>query len=211
MNTGTRELVDCKVRVSPALARRIRKAALAEQEGQDVRGSLMIAAGCEPEELDGLRSQVEDLSKDLDDREYRLASLKVKADQFGADLSQARKLLGERDATVSSLSGELETAKGRIAALEETLTQSVETRGLPKEVVEKLCAMAHAVRGGDDPRSAFLAAAGYDRDAVDDAMSSIGPLKTANADLERMVTPLRAALGSGGIKAWFVRRILGLS
>ncbi|MCP5075614.1 MAG: hypothetical protein GY947_20280 [Rhodobacteraceae bacterium] len=210
MNTDTRALIDCNVRVSLALARRIRKAALAEEQGQDIRGSLMIAAGYGPEELDGLRSQVESLSKDINDREHRLASLKAKADKLSAGLSQARSQLGERDATVSNLSEELETAKGRIAALQETLTQSVEIPGQPKDVVEKFRAMTHAVHSGDDPPSAFLAAAGYDRDVVDDALSSIGPLRTANADLERTVTPLRAALGSGGMKAWFVRRILDL-
>lgn len=53
MNTDTRALIDINVRVSPTLARRIRKAALAEEQGQDIRGCLTIAAGYGPEELDG--------------------------------------------------------------------------------------------------------------------------------------------------------------
>ena len=52
MNVTPAELVDCRVSVSPALARRIRKAKQAEQSGQDVRGALMIAAGYEPNEID---------------------------------------------------------------------------------------------------------------------------------------------------------------
>ena len=59
MNDSTRELTDCHVRVTPALARRIRKAAFTEQDGRDARSALMIAAGRDPDAL----SSVERLTK----------------------------------------------------------------------------------------------------------------------------------------------------
>ncbi len=210
MNDSTHELVDCHVRVTPALARRIRKAAFSEQAGQDARSALMIAAGCEPDELESLRSQVNDLSGDLDKREQRLSTLQASADKSAADLSQVRKQLGERDDMIANLRREQEEAAARVSALAETLIQSVEVRDLPTDFVENVRNTIQAVRGGDDPRRAFLAAARYDRDAVDDALSSVERLTEANVDLERQVGPLNVALESGGIKAWIVRRVLGV-
>ncbi len=210
MNNSTHELVDCNVRVTPALARRIRKAAFAEQEGQDARSALMIAAGCDPDELDSLRAQVHDLSDDLDEREQRQVTLKATADKCTADLSQVRKQLGERDDMIADLLREQEEAAARVSALAETLIQSMEVRDLPTDFVDNVRTMIQAVRGGDDPRTAFLAAATYDRDAVDEALSSIERLTKANVDLERQVAPLNAALESGGFKAWIARRMLGV-
>ena len=210
MSDDTHELVACNVRVTPALTRRIRKAAIAEQEGQDARSALMIAAGYDPDEFDNLQTQVGDLTDDANAAEQRLASLKNKAERCAAELSQARNQLSERGKTVENLRKEQTLASGRIAAVEDTLRQSVELRDLPSEIAEAIRAVAHAVRGGGDPKSAFLAAANYDRAAVDDALSSIGRLKKINADFECGVAPLNATLEAGGVKAWIVRRALGL-
>ena len=208
MNDSTHELVDCHVRVTPALARRIRKAAFSEQEGQDARSALMIAAGYGPDEIGNLQSQVHDLSDDIEERERRLATLKATADKCAADLSQVQTQLGERDDTIANLRKELEEAAARISALAETLIQSVEVRDLPPEFVENVRITIRAVRDGEDPRTALLTAAKYDRNAVDDALSSVERLTKANVDLERQVAPLNSVLESGGFKAWAVRRIL---
>lgn len=210
MNNSTRELTDCHVRVTPALARRIRKAAFTEQEGQDARAALMIAAGCDPDELESLRSQVRDLSSDLDVSERRQATLKNTADKCDADLSQVRKQLGERDDTIANLRKEQKETAARVSALAETLIQSVEVRDLPKDFVDNVQTTIQAVRDGEDPRTALLAAAKYDRNAVDDALSSVERLMKANVDLECQVAPLNVVLKSGGFKAWIVRRILGV-
>jgi len=210
MNDSTRELTDCHVQVTPALARRIRKAAFTEQEGQDARSALMIAAGYEPDELESLRSQVHDLSGDLVEREQRLETLKATAGKCIADLSQVRKQLGERDDTIANLRKEQEETAARLSALAKTLIQSVEVRDLPKDFVDNVRTTIQAVRGGDDPRTAFLAAATYDRGEVDSALSSVERLTKANVDLERQVAPLNAVLKSGGFKAWVTRRILSV-
>ena len=83
-------------------------------------------------------------------------------------------------------------------------------RDLPTDFVYDVRTTIQAVRGGDDPRRAFLAAAKYDRDAVDDALLSVERLTKANEDLECQFAPLNAVLKSGGFKAWIVRRVLGV-
>ena len=210
MNDRIRELVICNVQVTSALARRIRKAAAAEQEGRDARSALMMAAGCDPDELDGLQAQVRSQSDDLDEIAQRLASVKATADERSADLSQVRKKLSERDETIANLRSEEKVAEGRITTLDESLKQSVGIGGLPTNIVDEIRAMVQAFRNGVDPRSAFLAAANYDRDAVDDALNSIDCLKTDKAELESRVAPLNATLVEGGVRAWIVRQILGL-
>lgn len=210
MNDGTRELVACNVLVTPALTRRIRKAAFAEHEGRDPRSALMIAAGYDPDEIVSLRARVHELTGDANESKQRLAAVKAKAEKCAADLSLARKHLSERDGTIEDLRRGEKMASERIAAVEDTLQQSVEIGGLPTEFADDIRSVLHAVRDGDDPRSAFLAAANYDRSTVDDALSSIDRFKTDIADLERRVAPLSATLEAGGVRGWVVRRMLGL-
>ena len=80
---------------------------------------------------------------------------------------------------------------------------------LPQLEAKQTCP-AGAVTSESEPRTAFLAAATYDRDAVGEAFSSIERLTKANVDLERQVAPLNAALESGGFKAWIARRMMGV-
>ncbi len=200
MNVPPTEMADCKVSVSPALARRIRKAELAEQSGQDARGALMIAAGYEPDEVDKIRSKMEDMSREIAASEQDQAITKATADQLVTDLGLARQKLGE-----------LGVANKRITALEETLAHSVKTGGLSDELVMKIGNLVEAIRGGDKPQLALLAAAGYDLNEVDKTMALIDTLKANNADLELTVTPLRKVLASKGIKSWIVQHIIGLS
>ena len=197
MNVTPAELVDCKVSVSPALARRIRKAKQAEQSGQDVRGALMIAAGFEPDEMDTLRSHLEDLSSNLVASEQDQAMTKTTVDRLTTDLAQSRKKSTETNKNLELLKA--------------TLSKSVETHGLPDKLTKDIANLIETIRGGDKPQTALLAAAGYNISDVDDAMSSIGTLKAKIADLELTVVPLRNVLALKGVKSWIIRRILTLS
>ena len=196
MNVTPAELVDCKVSVSPALARRIRKAKQAEQSGQDVRGALMIAAGFEPDEMDTLRSHLEDLSSNLVAREQDQAMTKTTVDRLTTDLAQSRKKSTETNKNLELLKA--------------TLSKSVKTHGLPDKLTKDIANLIETIRGGEKPQTALLAAAGYNIGDVDDAMSSIGTLKAKIADLELTVTPLRNVLALKGVKSWIIRRILNL-
>jgi|TARA_B110000263_G_scaffold176788_1_gene154526 uncharacterized protein YaaN involved in tellurite resistance len=197
MNVTPAELVDCKVSVSPALARRIRKAKQAEQSGQDVRGALMIAAGFEPDEMDTLRSHLEDLSSNLVASEQDQAMTKTTVDRLTTDLAQSRKKLTETNKNLELLKA--------------TLSHSLETHGLPDKLTKDIANLIETIRGGEKPQTALLAAAGYNIGDVDDAMSSIGTLKANIADLELTVAPLRSVLALKGVKSWIIRRMLSLS
>ena len=197
MNVTPAELVDCKVSVSPALARRIRKAKQAEQSGQDVRGALMIAAGFEPDEMDTLRSHLEDLSSNLVASEQDQAMTKTTVDRLTTDLAQSRKKLTETNKNLELLKA--------------TLSHSLETHGLPDKLTKDIANLIETIRGGEKPQTALLAAAGYNIGDVDDAMSSIGTLKANIADLELTVAPLRSVLALKGAKSWIIRRMLSLS
>ena len=210
MDDSTRELVACNVQATPALTRRIRKAVLAEQNGQDPHAALMVAAGHDPDELGDLRSRVIDLTSEARDNEQRLAAFTAKAEGYAIDLLEVRKQLGERDKALENLRRDQKLISERIATMEDRLRQSVNTKNLPPDIADNLRSISQAIRGGGDPRSAFLTAAKYDRAAVDDALSSVDGLKTVNANLERQVAPLNAALKIGGLKAWVVRQALGL-
>jgi chromosome segregation ATPase len=209
MNESTHELVACNVLASPALTRRIRKAAFAEQEGQDPRAALMIAAGYKPDEFNSLRTQVNHLTEDANESDHKLSSLKAKSEKCAADLSQTRKQLSEKDGIVGSLREEKKLASERITALEDTLRHAVDIHDLPSETTDDIRVLIDNIRSGIDPRSAFLTAADYDRRVVDDALSSVEPLKAVNAELERRAAPINATLDAGGVKAWIVRQALG--
>jgi len=197
MNVTPSELVDCKVSVSPALARRIRKAKQAEQSGQDARGALMMAAGYEPNEIDRLKSNLEDMSSALLASEQAQEMTKTTVDRLTTDLTQSRKKVTETNKNLE--------------LLKTTLSQSVETHGLPDKLTKNIVNLVEAIRGGEKPQTALLAAADYNIKDVDDAMSSIGPLKANITDLELSVAPLRSALASNSLKSWIIRRILSLS
>ena len=196
MNVTPAELVDCKVSVSPALARRIRKAKQAEQSGQNVRGALMIAAGFEPDEMDTLRSHLEDLSSNLVASEQDQAMTKTTVDRLTTDLAQSRKKSTDTNKNLELLKA--------------TLSKSVETHGLPDKLTKDIANLIETIRGGEKPQTALLAAAGYNIGDVDDAMSSIGTLKAKIADLELTVAPLSNVLALKGVRSWIIRRILNL-
>ena len=197
MNVTPAELVDCKVTVSPALARRIRKAKEAEQSGQDVHGALMIAAGYEPHEIDKLKSNLEDISSALIESGQAQEMTKTTLDRLSTDLTKSRKKFTETNKNLE--------------LLKVKLLQSVETHGLPDKTTKDITNLIKTIRSGGNPHTALLAAAGYNIKDVDDAMSSIAPLKTNITDLELTIAPLRSALASNGLKSWIIRRMLSLS
>jgi chromosome segregation ATPase len=147
--------------------------------------------------MDTLRSHLEDLSSNLVASEQDQAMTKTTVDRLTTDLAQSRKKLTETNKNLELLKA--------------TLSQSVETHGLPDKLTKNIVNLVEAIRGGEKPQTALLAAADYNIKDVDDAMSSIGPLKANITDLELTVAPLRSALASNSLKSWIIRRILSLS
>ncbi len=199
MEDGRFELVNCNVSVSPRLARRIRKASIAEQNGCDALDALLIASDHKPGEVAQLRSQVVELSMGIEEGEADLALIKSKADEYKSDLTEARLKLKE-----------LKLAKEQIASLSQTLSRSVTLDRLPQEAAEMIRKISDDISTGNDPHVVLLAAAGYDGGTVEDAISTARNLKSTIANIEAELTPLRETLQSGGLKAWIVRRAIGL-
>ena len=157
----------------------------------------MMAAGYEPNEIDRLKSHLEDMSSALVASEQAQEITKTTADRLSTDLTKSRKKFTETNKNLE--------------LLKVKLLQSVETHGLPDKTTKDITNLIKTIRSGGNPHTALLAAAGYNIKDVDDAMSSIAPLKTNIADLESTVAPLRSALASNGLKSWIIRRMLSLS
>jgi chromosome segregation ATPase len=157
----------------------------------------MMAAGYEPNEIDRLKSHLEDMSSALVASEQAQEMTKTTADRLTTDLTQSRKKVTETNKNLELLKA--------------TLSQSVETHGLPDKLTKNIVNLVEAIKGGEKPQTALLAAAGYNIGDVDDAMSSIGTLKANIADLELTVAPLRSVLALKGVKSWIIRRMLSLS
>ena len=193
------ELVNCNVSVSTSLARRIRKASIAEQNGSEPRDALLFAAGHNPGEVEQLRSQVVELSMVIEKGEADLELIKSKADQHKSDLTEARLKLKE-----------LKLAKKQIASLSLSLSRSLTFDGLPEEVAKMIRKVLEDISTGNDPHDVLLAAAGYDNGTVEDAISISEKLKSNVANIEAELKPFREILRSGGLKAWIIRRAIGL-
>ena len=193
------ELVNCNVSVSTSLARRIRKASIAEQNGSEARHALLLAAGHKPGEVEQLRSQVLELSMVIEKGEADLELIKSKADQHKSDLTEARLKLKD-----------LKLAKKQIASLSLSLSRSLTFDGLPVEAAEMVRKVSEDISTGNDPHDVLLAAAGYDNGTVEDAISMAQKLKSTVANIEAELKPFREILRSGGLKAWIVRRAIGL-
>ena len=137
------------------------------------------------------------MSSELVASEQAQEMAKTTADRLTTDLTQSRKKFTE--------------ANKNLELLKVTLSQYVVTHGQPDKLTKNIVNLVEAIKGGEKPQTALLAAADYNIKDVDNAMSSIGPLKTNITDLEATVAPLRSALASNGLKSWIIRRMLSLS
>lgn len=205
MKTPARELVDCTVQVTPSLARRLRKAALAEHQGQDASSALMAAADRDPKELETMRAQVQDLTSDLDEERGRAELLTATVGKLTAELSKARAQLGARDEASLEQQKEREAATKRIAELADTIEQTKRDLAINRERAQKFRDTLLSIP--DDPAS--RPTLDDDLSALDEqALSVIGSLKEVLGELKRQLAPLHSALEAGGMRAWIVRRVL---
>lgn len=141
-------LVECSVKVSPTLARLIRKCAEKEAGGAAPGESLLAAAGVLPDELAELRRNAELASVEIRD----LRALSAQGQQH---LDQSKNDLVQRDDAIALLRAELRRAADDLqdeqrrrrdltAALEDRegrLARSLSTDGLDPTATEALAAM----------------------------------------------------------------------
>jgi len=184
LNSAT-SLVECTVRVSPILARLIRKSATAESEGASPLDALLTPAGSRAGEVEQLRDQIKQLADEFGIANASVGRLRQDVDTSRTDLAncvQQRIELERRLKTANALDekhrAEMADAEVRLADLKKTiahqqaaLNQSISTKGLDESATFALKTLKSKLSHGDKVRSAALAVSGYDPAQVEAAMA----------------------------------------
>ena len=200
-------LVECAVRVSPALARLIRKCAAAESEGASARDALLVSAGVKPGDMEELRAGNARLSSDLaQERETHahlqasLIAVRAEAAKHESETRHLRKQIRTLEETTSE---HARIGQAHIAALgdaiarhEEAARRSVPLDGLDEQAARAMVAFRTNLERGDDVRAAALGAAGYEPGRVDAALARQDSLEARafDAAMERRDWRRRAVL-----------------
>ena len=176
-------LVECSVRVSPTLARLIRKSAEKEASGASATDALLTAAGIRPGEVATLHKELEQVSEVAN-------QWREKAAREHGQLEQSKSAAAERDKERAVLRGDLRTttdslkgAQQQILTLEARiaeLTTTLESRG--KQLMHSL-----SISGLDDCAAAAIRAL-RDRLAQGDirfASDTVSEVETLIANLGR--------------------------
>jgi hypothetical protein len=177
-------LVECLVRVTPALARRIRKAAELEAAGTATAAALLGAAGVPPGRIEGLETEIERLSgelarsqRDAEDRGVAIDRLRATLKERESELTQLRRTHGNAGQELAAARRELGAAETRRAADAETaaklraqLAAGVSLAKLDAASAGEVRKLVERLGEGGDFRSAALTAAGYDESEVADAL-----------------------------------------
>jgi hypothetical protein len=133
----------CAVRVSPNLARLIRKSAVTEAAGASPRNALLASAGLRANEIDELRDRTKLLAQQLEEkreiseRHQRLLDaaevLAVEGDQERIKLRQQLRKAAETEQksrqTATALQAQIAQLQMTIAGLEGNLRRSISTEG----------------------------------------------------------------------------------
>jgi chromosome segregation ATPase len=207
-------LVECAVRVSPALARRIRKAAELETGGTPAAAALLAAAGVAPGRIEALETELAELRREAETR-------RDEAERRGVELDRSKSALKEREAELTqarrahgAASQELAAARRELAAGDSRGSEaSAAITSLRREVAAgvSLAKLDDASSGlvrtlvqrldeGGDQRTALLTLSGYDADKIDEALAEARRPELLAAS---------ALLAQGGWRAALLKWLLG--
>jgi septal ring factor EnvC (AmiA/AmiB activator) len=178
-------LVECAVRVSPTLARLIRKSAAAEAEGASAVDALLTPIGSRAGEVEQLRDQIKQLTDELGVAHVSVKRLRQDMDASKADLArcfQDRAELERRLKVANALDEKrrekIADAEARLADLEKAVTrqeaalhQSISVDGLDESAAFTIRTLKDRLSRGDEVRAAALIAGGYDPRQVEAAMA----------------------------------------
>jgi hypothetical protein len=209
-------LVECTVRVSPALARLIRKCAVAEAGGASAADALLAPAGSRAGEVEHLRDEVEQLMNELGVAHASGTQLKQDVDAAKTALahsvqerSELERRLNEATAIEEKCHNEMADAGARLADLQQTVTrqeadlqQSISITGLDEAAALAVRTLKSRLSNGDEVREAVLATGGYDPLRVDAAVSIADrdEIRALNCLLARPSWRLRLVLWLLGTK-----------
>jgi hypothetical protein len=178
-------LVECAVRVSPTLARLIRKCAVTEAGGASPHDALLASAGIRAGEVEELRDQAKYLAEELRQAQESGARL-----QHTLDVTKA--VVAQRDQELIALRRQLQNAgqieknnrqtaaavESQIAELQKTiasqqveLSRSVSIDGLDEHTTRAVMTFRDRLSRGEDLKTAALGIAGYELPEIEAAMA----------------------------------------
>ena len=178
-------LVECSVRVSPTLARLIRKCATLEAGGASAHDALLASAGFQARETETLRAQTKLSEEELKQAREREAQLQPALDQAKATIAQRDKELkdihqilnktaetekGSRQ-SIEAFNRQVSELELAIAAYKEKLTLMISTDGLGEYELVVLSIFRDRLARGEGITQAALGIAGYSALDVEAAMA----------------------------------------
>jgi hypothetical protein len=178
-------LVECSVRVSPTLARLMRKCATLEAGGTSAHDALLASAGFQAGEIEALRARAKQSEEELKQARAREAQLQSALDQTKTTIAQRdkelkdiRKILNKTAETekgsrqsIEAFNRQITELQLAIAAYDEKLTRTISTDGLGEPALAVLSIFRDRLAGGEGVREAALGTAGYSPPDVEAAIA----------------------------------------
>jgi hypothetical protein len=178
-------LVECSVRVSPTLARLLRKCATLEAGGTSVHDALLASAGFQAGEIEALRAWAKQSKEELTQAREREAQLQRALDEAKTSIAQRDKELkdirqilnktaeaekGSRQ-SIEALNRQITELELAIAVYNEKLTRTISTDGLGEHALAVLSILRDRLTRGEGIREAALGTVGYSPPDVDAAIA----------------------------------------
>jgi DNA repair exonuclease SbcCD ATPase subunit len=169
-------LVECAVRVSPTLARLIRKCAVTEAGGASPHDALLASAGIRAGEVEELRDQAKQLAQELRQAQEIGARLQHTLDMTKAVVAQreqeqialrrqlenAGEIEKENRQTAAAVEGQIAELQKTIASHEVDLSRSISIEGLDERTTRAVMTFKDRLSRGEDIKTAALGTAGYE-------------------------------------------------
>ena len=175
-------LVECTIRVSPTLARLIRKCAVTEAGGASAYDALFASAGIRPGEIEELRDEAERLVEELKQARKISDQLQGTLDLTEAVVAQRhqeqnellrllRNAEKERHQTAAAVAVQLAGLQKTIDRQNGDLTRSISVEGMDESATLAMKTFKDRLNRGEDVKTAALGTAGYEPRQVAAAMA----------------------------------------
>ncbi len=181
-------LVECSVRVSPTLARLMRKCATLEAGGTSAHDALFASAGFQAGEIEALRTRDKQSEEELKQAREREAQLQRAFDQAKTTIAQRDKELkdirqilnktaetekGNRQ-SIEAFNRQITELQLAISAYKEKLTRTISAEGLGEHALAVLSIFRDRLARGEGITEAALGTAGYSPTDVESALAKQG-------------------------------------
>ena len=178
-------LVECSVRVSPTLARLIRKCAVTEAGGASPYDALLASAGIRAREVEELRDQAKHLAQELGQVQEIGARLQHTLDMTKAvvaerdqeqielrrQLQNAGEIEKENRQAAAAVEAQIAELQKTIASHEGDLSRSISIEGLDECTARAVMTFKDRLSRGEDIKTAALGIAGYQLPQIEAAMA----------------------------------------